>query len=108
MFNNQTKEDKMSEVKDKKDIWLVIEKYVYSNSTPSHSVKKTATSVEEAIEFKVALEKLNEQTDVSYFLASDIDTVLANVAEHHNKSVENGTYYKKQEPFYKQVEKEVV
>ena len=36
----------MSEVKDK-NIWLVIEKYVYSNSTPSHSVKKTATSVEE-------------------------------------------------------------
>ena len=81
------------ENKKHKNIWLVIEKYVYSNSTPSHSVKKTASSLEEAIEFKVALEKLNEQQDVSYFLASDIDTVLANVAEHHNKSVENGTYY---------------
>ena len=55
------------EKKDYKDIWLVIEKYVYSNSTPSHSVKKTATSVEEAIGFKLALEKLNEQRDVSYF-----------------------------------------
>jgi len=109
MFNNQTKEDKMSdETKDKKDIWLVIEKYVYTNSSSTHSVKKTAYSVEEAIGFKLALEKLNEQKDVSYFLASDVDTVLANVAEHHNKSVENGTYYKKQEPFYKQVEKEVV
>ena len=96
------------ENKKNKNIWLVIEKYVYSNSTPSHSVKKTARSLEEAIEFKVALEKLNEQKEVSYFLASDINTVLANVAEHHNKSVENGTYYKKQEPFYKQVEKEVV
>ena len=85
----------MSEVKDKKDIWLVIEKYVYSNSTPSHSVKKTATSVEEAIGFKLALEKLNEQRDVSYFLASDIDTVLANVAEHHNKAVADGSYYEK-------------
>ena len=87
MFNNQTKEDKMSEVKDKKDIWLVIEKYVYSNSTPSHSVKKTATSVEEAIGFKLALEKLNEQQDVSYFLASDVDTVMNNVITAHNQSV---------------------
>ena len=95
------------ENKENKTFWLVIEKYVYAHTTPSHTVKKTARSLEEAIEFKVALEKLNEQQDVSYFLASDIDTVLANVAEHHNKSVENGTYYKKQEPFYKQVEKEV-
>ena len=87
MFNNQTKEDKMSEVKDKKDIWLVIEKYVYSNSTPSHSVKKTATSVEEAIGFKLALEKLNEQKDVSYFLASDVDTVMEQVISSHNQSV---------------------
>ena len=87
MFNNQTKEDKMSEVKDKKDIWLVIEKYVYSNSTPSHSVKKTATSVEEAIGFKLALEKLNEQKDVSYFLASDVDTVMDQVISSHNQSV---------------------
>ena len=86
MFNNQTKEDKMSEVKDK-NIWLVIEKYVYSNSTPSHSVKKTATSVEEAIGFKLALEKLNEQTDVSYFLASDVDTVMSKVISSHNQSV---------------------
>ena len=86
MFNNQTKEDKMSEVKDK-NIWLVIEKYVYSNSTPSHSVKKTATSVEEAIGFKLALEKLNEQKDVSYFLASDVDTVMNNVITAHNQSV---------------------
>ena len=77
----------MSEVKDKKDIWLVIEKYVYSNSTPSHSVKKTATSVEEAIGFKLALEKLNEQTDVSYFLASDVDTVMSKVISSHNQSV---------------------
>ena len=77
----------MSEVKDKKDIWLVIEKYVYSNSTPSHTVRKTATSVEEAIGFKLALEKLNEQQDVSYFLASDVDTVMSKVISSHNQSV---------------------
>ena len=84
MFNNQTKEDKMSE---QKSSWLVIEKYVYSNTTPSHSVKKTASSLEEAIGFKLALEKLNEQKDVSYFLASDIDTVLSSAILHHNKAV---------------------
>ena len=105
MFNNQTKEDKMSEEKkDYKDIWLVIEKYVYSNSTPSHSVKKTATSVEEAIGFKLALEKLNEQRDVSYFLASDIDTVLSNTIKHHNQSIKDGSYYAK----HPEIKKEVV
>ena len=83
------------ENKEKKTFWLVIEKYTYAHTTPSHTVKKTASSLEEAIEFKVALEKLNEQEDCSYFLASDINTVLANVAEHHNKSVENGSYYDK-------------
>ena len=78
----------MSEEKnDNKTFWLVIEKYVYSNTTPSHSVKKTATSVEEAIGFKLALEKLNEQKDVSYFLASDVDTVMNNVISAHNQSV---------------------
>jgi len=75
------------ENKKHKNIWIVIEKYVYSNSTPSHSVKKTATSLEEAVEFKTALEKLNEQKDVSYFLASDVDTVMNNVISAHNQSV---------------------
>ena len=49
------------ENKENKTFWLVIEKYVYAHTTPSHTVKKTARSLEEAIEFKVALEKLNEQ-----------------------------------------------
>ena len=31
------------------------------------------------------------QRDVSYFLASDIDTVLSNAVKHHNKAVANGT-----------------
>jgi ribosomal protein S20 len=75
------------ENKDTKTFWLVIEKYVYTNSTPSHSVKKTARSLREAMEFMVALEKLNEQTDVSYFLASDIDTVLSSAILHHNKAL---------------------
>ena len=94
MFNNQTKEDKMSE---QKSIWLVIEKYVYTNSSSSHSVKKQANTLEEAIEYKCALEKLNEQQDCSYFLASDIDTVLSHAVKHHNKAVADGSYYNKKE-----------
>ena len=100
MFNNKTKEDKMSE---QKSIWLVIEKYVYTNSSSTHSVKKTATSIEEALEFKSALEKLNEQKDVSYFLASDVDTVMNNVISAHNQSVKDGSYYKNNPKIKKEV-----
>ena len=86
MFNKKEK-DMNEEKKDNKTFWLVIEKYVYTNTTPSHSVKKTANSFEEAIGFKLALEKLNDQKDVSYFLASDVDTVMNKVITAHNKSV---------------------
>ena len=55
MFNNQTKEDKMLEVKDNKKIWLVIERIDYTNSSSSHSVKKQANTIEEAVEYKLAL-----------------------------------------------------
>ena len=87
MFNLKKKEDKMSN--EKKELWLVIERYSYSNSDATHSVKKTAYSTKEAIEFKIALEKLNDNSNISYFLASDIDTVLASAVKHHNKAVEN-------------------
>ena len=73
---------------EQKSVWLVIEKYVYTNSSSTHSVKKQANSLREAMEFMVALEKLNEQQDVSYFLASDIDTVISSAVLHHNKAVE--------------------
>jgi len=92
MFNNKKKEDKMSE---QKSVWLVIERYTYTNSSSSHSVKKQANTLEEAIEYKIALEKLNEQKDCSYFLASDVDTIMNNVISAHNKSIANGTYYER-------------
>ena len=37
--------------------------------------------------FKVHLDALNDSKNKSYFLASDIDTVLNNVIYHHNKGV---------------------
>ena len=75
-------------------VWLVIEKNVYGESQ-TFSVIKNHTSIDEAIRYKLCLEKLNDRKNQTYFLASDIDTVLGNVAKHHNKSVENGTYYEK-------------
>ena len=77
-----------------KKVWLVIEKNVYGESQ-SYTVAKHNISLEEAMRYKLCLEKLNDRKNQSYFLASDVDTVLGNVAEQHNKSVENGTYYEK-------------
>ena len=73
-------------------VWLVIEKNVYGESQ-SFTVSKHNVSLDEAIKYKLALEKLNDRENQSYFLASDVDTVLENVAKYHNKSVENGSYY---------------
>ena len=78
-----------------KKVWLVIEKNNYGENNNSYSVIKNADTVEGAMKFKVHLEALNDRKNQTYFLASDVDTVLGNVAKHHNKSVENGTYYEK-------------
>ena len=87
-------------------VWLVIEKNVYGESQ-TFSVIKNHTSIDEAIRYKLCLEKLNDRTNQTYFLASDIDTVLGNVAKHHNKSVENGTYYEKHPDVKKPSEEEM-
>ena len=73
-------------------VWLVIEKNVYGD-TQSFSVVKNHKNIDEAMKYKLCLEKLNDRKGQSYFLASDVDNVLENVAYHHNKSVENGSYY---------------
>jgi len=74
-------------------VWLVIEKNVYGESQ-SFSVVKNHKNIDEAMRYKLCLEKLSDRDNQTYFLASDVDTVLENVAHHHNKSVENGSYYK--------------
>ena len=76
-------------------VWLVIEKNVYGENSQSFSVVKSHKNIDEAISYKLCLEKLNDKKNQSYFLASDVDTVLENVAKSHNKSVENGSYYEK-------------
>jgi hypothetical protein len=74
-------------------VWLVIEKNVYGD-TQSFSVVKNHKNIDEAMKYKLCLEKLSDRDNQSYFLASDVDNVLENVARSHNKSVENGSYYK--------------
>ena len=71
-----------------KKVWLVIEKNVFSNFNDSYSVAKKAYSLEEAMEYKTALTKLNDRDNQSYFLASDTETVMNKVVTAHNKSVE--------------------
>ena len=69
-----------------KKVWLVIEKNTYGESQ-SFSVIKTADTIEQAMTFKVYLEKLNDRDNQSYFLASDTETVMNKVITAHNKSV---------------------
>jgi len=77
-----------------KKVWLVIEKNTYGDNQ-SFSVVKNHTSLDEVVRYKECLEKLNDRKTQTYFLASDVDTVLENVVKHHNKSVENGSYYER-------------
>ena len=74
-------------------VWLVIEKTTYGENSHGYSITKTANTIEKAVSYKVHLDALNDSKNKSYFLASDVDTVLENVAKSHNKSVENGSYY---------------
>ncbi len=71
-----------------KKIWFVIEKSNYGGSYNSYRIEKTADTVEQATMFKVHLDALNESKNKSYFLASDIDTVMDRVISSHNKKVE--------------------
>ena len=69
-------------------IWLVIEKNTYGQNNHSYSITKTANTVEQATTFKVHLDALNDKENRTYFIASDIDTVMNRVISLHNKSVE--------------------
>ena len=89
MFNLIKGESKMFNKKPKsKKAWLVIEKNVYSNSNETYTVSKKAYSLDDAIGYKLALEKLNDRDNQSYFIATDMETANSTMIDHHNKSVE--------------------
>jgi len=76
-------------------VWLVIEKNSYGDNNNSYSVIKNHVSIDEAMKYKIYLEALNDRKSQTYFLASDVDTVMNKVVTAHNKSVANGSYYDK-------------
>ena len=82
-------------MKDNKMVWLVIEKTSYSAGNERFSVAKKAYSLADAVGFKDALNKLNDVTDHTYFIATEIESGFNEVVKLHNKSVEDGSYYER-------------
>ena len=68
--------------------WLVIEKTSYGENNDSFRITKTADTVEQATKFKIHLDALNDSKNKTYFIASDVDTVMERVISLHNKKVE--------------------
>ena len=71
-----------------KKIWLVIEKNTYGENSHSYNISKVADTIEQATTFKVHLDALKESENKTYFLASDISTIIDKVVYHHNKAVD--------------------
>ena len=69
-------------------VWLVIEKTNYGENNDSFSISKTANTIEQATKFQIHLDALNDRKNRTYFLASDISTVIDKVVYHHNKAVD--------------------
>ena len=84
MFNKK-KENKM--------VWFVIETTNYSTGRQSFRIAKHAYALTKAVAFKEYLEKLCEDKDQSYFIATEIESGFNEVVKLHNKSVEDGSYY---------------
>ena len=88
MFNNKGE----SKMNNPQNVWLVIEKYGL-DKYQTFSVAKKAYSLQDAVGFKVALDKLNDRDNQSYFIATEIESGFNEVVKLHNQSVEDGTYY---------------
>ena len=68
--------------------WFVIEKTSYGTSGDNFAISKVADTVEQATTFKIHLDALNESKNKSYFVASDISTVIDKGVYHHIKAVD--------------------
>ena len=83
-------------IKENKMVWFVIEKTGYSSDrADSFRIAKHAYSLTDAVGFKDALEKLCEDTEQSYFIASETERGFNEVIKLHNQSVADGSYYEK-------------
>ena len=72
-----------------KKIWLVIERTSYGDNNNSFSISKIADTIEQATKFQIHLDALNDRDNRTYFIASDIDTIMERVISLHNKKVED-------------------
>ena len=90
MFNNERINKMFGKKKEQKKVWLVIEKntYGYTNNE-TFAVAKKAYSNDDAIGFKVALDKLNDRDNQSYFIATDVESATNEVIKFHNQKVAN-------------------
>ena len=68
--------------------WLVIERTHYGENNDSFSISKIADTIEQATKFQIHLDALNDRKNRTYFIASDIDTIMNRVISLHNKKVE--------------------
>ena len=51
---------------------LVIKRFQYSTKTPTYNIEKSATTLEEAMRYKIALESLNNDTDYTFVLFNEL------------------------------------
>jgi hypothetical protein len=51
---------------------LVVKRFQFSTRTPTYNIEKSATSLEEAMKYKIALESLNNDKDYTFVLFNEL------------------------------------
>ena len=51
---------------------LVVKRFKYSTKTPTYYIEKSATTLEEAMKYKIALESLNNDKDYTFVLFNEL------------------------------------
>ena len=51
---------------------LVVKRFQFSTKTPTYYIEKSATSLEEAMKYKIALESLNNDKDYTFVLFNEL------------------------------------
>jgi len=51
---------------------LVVKRFQFSTKTPTYNIEKSATSLEEAMKYKIALESLNNDKDYTFVLFNEL------------------------------------
>jgi len=51
---------------------LVVKRFQFSTRTPTYNIEKSATTLEEAMKYKIALESLNNDKDYTFVLFNEL------------------------------------